>query len=240
MIFSGRVELLRRTASDDFGRRALARNLTNIKSLVLWGSLPVILSLVALAAIFALTLVSVQRGKIRVLDLLNLGDIVFWFVGTLLVLAFAALYLVLDLERCLRRLSALNEEEAISGNASSKRHVETTLTPEVVLEETDGLRSCLESALHDLDEHEATSDEDSADLPGAAETLPKRRRGDAAPLPEMLGETTRIDESTKPGDLSGIEGSLFEHPLSGEDSGLDEELLGGDSEGGSESTLKLP
>ncbi len=239
MIFSGKVELMRRAASDDFGRRTLARNLSNFRSLVLWGSLPVIVSLLVVSLILVLSLISIQRGKLRLSDLISVSDIILWVTGSLLVVAFASLYLLIDLEKCLRRLSALNDEQFPAGSQLGKKLKPAMSAGDNQIDNTIGLRRSLKVAFHDLDEFEVSPQNNPDDPSSVTDPLPESRGSHPDALPEMLGETARIDESTETGDLGGIEGSLLKHPLSGENTGLDEELLGSDPEGGAEAALKL-
>lgn len=231
---------MRRAESDDFGRRTLARNLTNFRSLILWGSLPVIVSLLVVSLILVLSLISIQRGKLRLSDLISMSDIILWVTCSLLVLAFASLYLLIDLEKCLRRLSALNDEQFSAGNQLVKKLNPAMSAGDDQTEDTMGLRSSLQVAVHDLDEIEPSAQNDPDDPPSTSESLPESRGSHTDALPEMLGETARIDESTETGDLGGVERGLLEHSLSGENAGLDEELLGSDPEGGAETALELP
>lgn len=240
MIFSGKVELMRRAASDDFGRRTLARNLTNFRSLILWGSIPVIVSLLVVSVILVASLISIQRGRLRLSDLISVSDIILWVTCSLLVLAFASIYLLIDLEKCLRRLSALNDEQFPAGNQLVKKLKPALSVGDDQIEDTIGLRSSLQVAFHDLDKIEASPQNNLDDPPSTTEPLPESRGSHPDALPEMLGETARIDESTETGDLGGVERGLLEHSLSGENACLDEELLGSDPEGGAEAALELP
>ncbi|MBP6785090.1 MAG: hypothetical protein KA152_14945, partial [Verrucomicrobiales bacterium] len=76
MIFSRRIESLKRVAADDTERKNRIRVLLRIRSLILWGVLPVVLFLFLFATILEISLLAIVQGRIQTADFMKMKDII--------------------------------------------------------------------------------------------------------------------------------------------------------------------
>ena len=111
MIFSSRIESLKRVAADDTERKNRIRVLLRIRSLILWGALPVILFFFLFATILEISLLAIDQGRIQAADFMKMKDIIGGVAIILILVTFASLYLVNDADRSLRQLASLRDLE---------------------------------------------------------------------------------------------------------------------------------
>ncbi len=111
MIFSSRIESLKRVAADDTERKNRIRVLLRIRSLILWGALPVILFFFLFATILEISLLAIDQGRIQAADFMKMKDIIGSAAIILVLVTFASLYLVNDADRSLRQLASLRDLE---------------------------------------------------------------------------------------------------------------------------------
>ena len=111
MIFSSRIESLKRVAADDTERKNRIRVLLRIRSLILWGALPVILFFFLFATILEISLLAIDQGRIHAADFMKMKDIIGGVAIILILVTFASLYLVNDADRSLRQLASLRDLE---------------------------------------------------------------------------------------------------------------------------------
>lgn len=111
MIFSRRIESLKRVAADDTERKNRIRVLLRIRSLILWGVLPVVLFLFLFATILEISLLAIVQGRIQTADFMKMKDIIGSIAIFLILVTFASLYLVNDADRSLRQLASLRDLE---------------------------------------------------------------------------------------------------------------------------------
>ena len=111
MIFSSRIESLKRVSCDDNARKSRIRVLLLIRSLILWGVLPVVLVFFLFATLLEISFVAMKDGRIEPADFMKMKDIIGGAAVILIVVTFASLYLVNDADRSMRHLASLRDLE---------------------------------------------------------------------------------------------------------------------------------